>query len=199
MKKQIAIITIILCLTFPSFALAEAPLDTVRDYVDKVLDILRNPSLKSESGKEIKKKEIQAIADKMFDFTKLSKRTLALNWRIFTPEQQMEFVSLFKDLLAATYADRIMAYNNEKVVFTKEVTLTENTVEVRSTVFRRSQEIPIDYMMMQENGSWLVFDVVIEGVSLVNNYRSQFREILSNKPPASLIEMLRKKVGRVES
>ncbi|MGO9951414.1 MAG: phospholipid-binding protein MlaC [Dissulfurispiraceae bacterium] len=196
MKKHLTIVTIMLCLIFPLASFAEAPLDTVKGNADKVLDVLRDPSLKSESNKKIKKEKIRAIADQMFDFTELSKRTLAVNWRRFTPEQQNEFVSLFKNLLADTYADRILAYTDEKIVFTKEVPLTDKTVEVQSTVIRKTQEVPIYYRVMNENGSWLVYDVVIEGVSLVNNYRSQFREILSNKPPTYLLETLRKKVGK---
>lgn len=196
MKKRLAIITVILCLAFPLAAFAGAALDAVKGNVDKVLDVLRDPSLKSESSKQIKKNKIRAIGDNMFDFTELSKRTLAVNWSKFTPEQQKEFISLYKDLLADTYADKIVAYTDEKIVFTKEVPLTEKTIEVQSTVIRKTQEIPIYYRVITENGSWLVYDVVIEGVSLVNNYRTQFREILSNKPPTSLIETLKKKVGR---
>jgi phospholipid transport system substrate-binding protein len=196
MKKRLAIITVILCLAFPLAAFAGAALDAVKGNVDKVLDVLRDPSLKSESSKQIKKNKIRAIGDNMFDFTELSKRTLAVNWSKFTPEQQKEFISLYKDLLADTYADKIVAYTDEKIVFTKEVPLTEKTIEVQSTVIRKTQEVPIYYRVIKENGSWLVYDVVIEGVSLVNNYRTQFREILSNKPPTSLIETLKKKVGR---
>jgi phospholipid transport system substrate-binding protein len=196
MKKRLAIITVILCLAFPLAAFAGVALDAVKGNVDKVLDVLRDPSLKSESSKQIKKNKIRAIGDNMFDFTELSKRTLAVNWSKFTPEQQKEFISLYKDLLADTYADKIVAYTDEKIVFTKEVSLTEKTIEVQSTVIRKTQEIPIYYRVITENGSWLVYDVVIEGVSLVNNYRTQFREILSNKPPTSLIETLKKKVGR---
>ena len=194
LKKKLVILAFVMYLVFPVAASAGAPLETVSGNIDKVLDILRNPTLKSESAQKIKKHKIRAIADTMFDFTELSKRTLAVNWSKFTPEQQKEFSSLFKELLADTYADKIMAYTNERIVFTTEVPLTERTVEVQSTVIKQTQEVPIYYRVINENGSWLVYDVVIEGVSLVNNYRSQFRDILSNKPPTYLLETLRKKV-----
>jgi len=196
MKKRLTIIAIMPCLIFALSAFAGTPLDTVKGNVDRVLDILRDSSLKSASAEKIKKRKIRAIADKMFDFTELSKRTLAMNWSKFNPEQQKEFISLFKDLLSDTYVDKIVAYTDEVIVFTKEVPLTEKTVEVQSTVIKQTQEVPIYYRVMNEDGSWLVYDVVIEGVSLVNNYRSQFRQILSNKPPAALLETLRKKVGK---
>jgi phospholipid transport system substrate-binding protein len=199
MKKTLIILTFMLCLIFPLAAFSGAPLDAVKSKVNNILETLRDPSLKSETGKQIKKTRLRAIADQMFDFTELSKRTLALNWRKLTPEQQKEFVSLYKDLLADTYADRIVEYTDEKIVFTKETPLTENTVEVRSTVSRKNSEIKINYRLINKNGVWLVYDVVIEGVSLINNYRSQFREILSTRPPAYLLDMLRKKTGRVKS
>ncbi len=188
--------TFILCLIFPISAFAGIPLETVKGHVDKVLDVLRDPSLKAESAKKVKKDKIRAISEKMFDFTELSKRTLAQNWSKFNPEQQKEFVELYTSLLEDAYANKIMAYTDEKIVFSKEVALTEKTVEVRSTVMRKNGDIPIYYRVIRKAGVWRVYDVVIEGVSLINNYRSQFREILSNKPPESLLETLRKKVGK---
>lgn len=188
--------TFILCLIFPVSAFAGIPLETVKGHVDKVLDVLRDPSLKAESAKKAKKDRIRAISEKMFDFTELSKRTLAQNWSKFNPEQQKEFIELYTSLLEDTYANKIMAYTDEKIAFSKEVALTEKTVEVRSTVLRKTGDIPIYYRVIMKDGSWRVYDVVIEGVSLINNYRSQFREILANKPPESLLETLRKKVGK---
>jgi phospholipid transport system substrate-binding protein len=189
-------ITFILCLIFPVSAFAGIPLETVKGHVDKVLDVLRDPSLKAESAKKVKKDKIRAISEKMFDFTELSKRTLAQNWSKFNPEQQKEFVELYTSLLEDAYANKIMAYTDEKIVFSKEVALTEKTVEVRSTVLRKNGDVPIYYRVIMKDGSWRVYDVVIEGVSLINNYRSQFREILANKPVESLLETLRKKVGK---
>jgi phospholipid transport system substrate-binding protein len=92
--------------------------------------------------------------------------------------------------------DRIIAYKDEKVVFGKVTNLSDNTAEVQSEVLRSSKSIPIHYRMILENGEWKVYDVVIEGVSLVQNYRSQFREILANKPPEDLLKMLREKTRK---
>jgi phospholipid transport system substrate-binding protein len=122
---------------------------------------------------------------------------LAQNWNKFNPEQQKEFTELYTSVLEDAYANKIMAYTDEKIDFSKEVPLTGNTVEVQSTVLRKNGDIPIYYRVIMKDGSWRVYDVVIEGVSLVNNYRAQFREILANKPPESLLETLRKKVGKV--
>jgi phospholipid transport system substrate-binding protein len=197
MKKYIVRMTLILCLIFPIPVFAGVPLEAVKGHVDKVLDVLRDPSLKAESAKKAKKDKIREISEKMFDFTELSKRTLGQNWSKFAAEQQKEYIELYTSLLEDAYADKIMAYTDEKIVFNKEVALTEKTVEVQSTVLRKSGEIPIYYRVIMKDGSWRVYDVVIEGVSLINNYRSQFREILANKPPESLLETLRKKVANL--
>jgi phospholipid transport system substrate-binding protein len=195
-KKCTMVIVLFLCMIIPISAFAGVPLDSVKVNVDKVLDVLRDPALKPESAKKLKKDKIRAIADKMFDFAELSKRTLAQNWFKFTPEQQKEFINLYRSLLEDSYADKILMYTDEKILFTKELSLTEKTAEVQSTVIRKTDEIPINYRVVLKDGVWMVYDVVIEGVSLINNYRSQFREILVNKPPESLLETLRKKVGK---
>ena len=199
MKKHLANITLIICLIlliWPASASAGQALETVKANSDKVLDVLRDPSLKPESAKKAKKDRIRAISEKMFDFTELSRRTLAQNWNKLSPEEQKEFIHLFRSILEDAYADKILSYTDEKIVFSKEVSLTEKTVEVQSTVFRKTVEIPIYYRAMLKDGVWRVYDVVIEGVSLINNYRTQFREILANKTPEALLETLRKKVGR---
>ena len=196
MKNWIVRITFILCLIYQVSAFAGIPLETVKGHVNKVLDVLRDPSLKGESARKVKKDKVRAISEEMFDFTELSKRTLAANWSKFSPEQQKEFIGLYTALLEDAYVNKIMAYTDEKIVFGKEVALTEKTVEVQSAIVRNNGDIPIDYRVIMKDGSWRVYDVVIEGVSIINNFRSQFREILLNKPPESLLATLRKKVGK---
>jgi phospholipid transport system substrate-binding protein len=196
MKSCIVGMTFILCLIFPVSSFSGQPTEAVKGNLDKVLDVLRDPSLKAESAKKAKKNKIRDISEEMFDFTELSKRSLGKNWSKFNPDQQKEFVGLYKSLLEDAYADKIMLYTDVKIVFSKEVALTEKTVEVQSTVLRKSGEIPIYYRVIMKDGVWRVYDVVIEGISLINNYRSQFKEILVNKPPESLLETLRKKVDK---
>ena len=196
MKKCIVGMTLILCLIFPVSSFSGQPTETVKGNLDKVLDVLRDPSLKAESARKAKKNKIRDISQDMFEFTELSKRSLGKNWSKFDPDQQKEFVELYKSLLEDTYADKLMSYTDVKIVFSKEVALTEKTVEVQSTVLTKSGEVPIYYRVILKGGVWRVYDVVIEGISLINNYRSQFKEILVNKPPESLLETLRKKVGK---
>ena len=187
---------LIVCLIFPVQALAGAPLDTVKGHSDNVLDVLRDPALKAESAKKAKKDKIRAISEKMFDFTELSRRTMTVNWKKLSPDQQTEFISLYTSLLEDAYFNKLLAYSDEKIIFTKEVPLSAKTFEVQSTVLQKSTEIPIYYRVVLKGGAWRVYDVLIEGVSLTGNYRAQFKDILSNKPPESLLESLRKKVAK---
>jgi phospholipid transport system substrate-binding protein len=132
----------------------------------------------------------------MFDFTELSRRSLGQNWEKFSADQQKEFLRLYKSLLEETYSEKITAYTDEKVVFKKETNLSEKTVEVQTVILTKNSEVPIYYRLMERNQDWKVYDVVIEGVSLVSNYRTQFREILASKTPEALLEILRNKVGK---
>ena len=196
MKKYLTGAMVVVMLTLPFISFAGEPLDVVKANVNSVLDLLRDPKLKGEAGRKMKEQKIQAAADKLFDFVELSKRTLGLNWNKFTTEQRKEFVELYKAILKDAYVDKITAYTDEKVNFTKEVALAENTVEVQSTIVTKTAEIPIYYRVIKRENDWKVYDVVIEGVSLIANYRSQFRDILANNPPEKVLDTLRKKVGK---
>ncbi len=198
MKRSLVVLIIALAALKLSLvsALAAPPLETIQTQVNRALEVLRDPALKAESARESKEKKIWAIVDGVFDYTELSKRTLAQHRKQFTPDQQEEFTRLFGKLLGSVYMDRITAYQDEKVVFGKVTNLSDQTAEVQSEVVKSSKSIPIHYRMIFENGEWRAYDVVIEGVSLVQNYRSQFREILTNKSPEDLLKILRKKVHK---
>ena len=196
MKKWLAGLMLLMLLTLPFPAFAGVPLDTVKANVNGVIEVLRDPKLQGESGKKVKEQRIAAAAEKLFDFVELSKRTLGLNWNKFTADQRKEFVGLFKTILKDAYVDKITTYTNEQVNFTKEAPLSEATVEVQSGVVTKGGETPIYYRVIKKGNEWKVYDVVIEGVSLISNYRTQFREILGNNPPETLLETLRKKAGK---
>jgi phospholipid transport system substrate-binding protein len=183
-------------LMFPFYAFAGTPLDTVKTNVNGVLDILGDPKLKGEAGIKVKEQRVEAAADKLFDYVELSRRTLGLNWNKFSQEQRKEFVALFRTILKDAYVDKITAYTNQQVNFIREVSLSETTVEVQSAIVSKSGVTPIYYRVIKKENEWKVYDVVIEGVSLINNYRTQFREILGNNTQEVLLETLRKKVGK---
>jgi len=178
--------------TLPVYA--GAPLDTVQTNVNNVLDVLRDPKLKGESAKKIKKEKLEVIYKQMFDEVELSRRTLGGNWSKLNPAQQQEFTQLYRQILEKAYIDKILSYTNEKIVFSKESRLSNNQAEVQTKVITSSKEIPIFYRVILKDGTWKVYDVAVENVSLVQNYRSQFNSILAKNTPDDLLEILRKKV-----
>jgi phospholipid transport system substrate-binding protein len=198
MKRSLVVFIIALAALklFAVSTYAVSALETIQTQVDRALEVLRDPALKTDSAKAVKEKKIWAILDGVFDYTELSKRTLAQHWKRFSPDQQGEFTRLFGKLLGTVYMDRIIAYKDEKVVFGKVTQISEKIAEVQSEVVRSSKSIPIHYRMILKNGEWKVYDVVIEGVSLVQNYRTQFREILMNKSPEDLLKTLREKTRK---
>jgi phospholipid transport system substrate-binding protein len=170
---------------------AATPLETVRTEVNKVLDALRNKGLKEEAKKET----LRLVYKEMFDQVELARWSLGNNWNKLTEAQRREFVALFQQVLEKAYADKILAYTDEKITFDREVPISKTRVEVQTRVVTKSKEIPINYRVVQESdGTWKVYDVVVENVSLVMNYRSQFNDILSKNTPEQLLETLRKKV-----
>lgn len=173
---------------------AATPTQTVEATVNRVLDVLRDPQLKGPAAKEAKTQKLRVIYKEMFDEMEFSRRTLTRNWTKFTPDQRKEFVDLFEQVLEKSYLDKILDYSDEKIVFFKEAALSDKQAEVFSKIVTSSKEIPITYRVILKDGLWKVYDVVVENVSLVQNYRTQFHEILSGNPPEHLLEILRKKV-----
>jgi phospholipid transport system substrate-binding protein len=194
MKRLFVGLSILMLFLISLPVYAGAPLDAVKINADKVLDILRDPKLKAASAKEMKKNKLRAVYVNMFDEVELSRRSLGMNWNKLNTAQRQEFVKLFEQVLEKAYADRILSYTNEKIEFTKESMISGNLAEVRTKVITASKEIPIYYRVILKNGAWKVYDVTIENVSLVQNYRTQFSDILAKNTPEQLLEILRKKV-----
>jgi len=195
MRKPVTLVlTILMIFLFNLPVWAGVPMDTVQANVNKVLDVLRDPKLKGEAAKEIKKKKLRAIYEQMFDDVELGKRTLGRNWNSLSVPQRQEFVILFRQVLEKAYIDKILAYTNEKIVYERETMISGTQAEIQTKVVTASKVIPITYKVILKSGSWKVYDVVVENVSLVLNYRTQFNDILSKNKPEELLEILRKKV-----
>jgi phospholipid transport system substrate-binding protein len=197
MKKKFIGLNIILLavlLILPLQVLAGGAKDTVKGQIDKMLAKMQTPEFKGLQ-KDAKLTEISNIINEVFDWQELSRRTLGREWKKFSPDQQKEFVTLFEKLLEGIYADRILAYTQEKIEFGKETELKKGRVEVESYIITTdNKKVPLFYRMTDKSGQWRVYDVVIEGVSMVKNYRGQFRQILSTKTPEDLLQTLRDKV-----
>ncbi|MGO9136049.1 MAG: ABC transporter substrate-binding protein [Syntrophales bacterium] len=195
MKILFVGLSILMLFLITTSVYAGAPMDAVKTNADKVLDVLRDPKLKAPSAKEIKKEKLRVIYVNMFDEVELSRRSLGMNWNKLNADQRQEFVKLFEQVLEKAYADKILAYTNEKIEFTRESMVSGTMAEVQTKVITASKEIPITYRVILKNGVWKVYDVVIENVSLVQNYRTQFNDILAKNAPEQLLEILRKKVN----
>jgi len=199
MKKHITVKVLclfIFCLSlFPaaSRCFAGEPTDQVRQAVDAVLEVLKDKELKKPEKEKIRRDKIREIVDRIFDFTEMSRRSLSVHWKKRTAEEQKEFVSLFSDLLEDTYRKKIEKYSDEKIIYTGESVAGGNAVVKTKVITKKETDVPLDYRLMKEEGKWKVYDVVIEGVSLVNNYRSQFNEILGSNPYGELVKRLKNK------
>ena len=187
------IILLAVLLILPVQVLAGGATDTVKTQIDKMLTRMQNPEFKA-LDRAAQVKEIRDIVNEVFDWQELSRRTLGKHWKKFSPDQQKEFVTLFGELLESVYADRILAYTSETMEFGKETELKKGRVEVESWIVTTDNtKIPLNYRLTKKTGQWRVYDVVIEGISMVKNYRGQFRQILSNKKPEDLLQTLRDK------
>jgi len=198
MNKQITglILIFIFLLVIPLQGYAATPKETVETGVNKVIATLSDPAFKAKP----KDQQIAAISleiESVFDFQELSRRTLGKQWKKMSAEQQTEFVKLFTELLQGVYADRLLAYSDQKILFDKEIMIKKGRAEVQSYLQTSDgTKIPLFYRLTDKSGSWKVYDVIIEGVSMVKNYRTQFRDILSKDPPEKLLEILREKTKK---
>jgi phospholipid transport system substrate-binding protein len=174
-------------------AWAGPPTDIVRQVIERALDALKEPG----STAEARRQKVKRIVDPYFDYQEMAKRSLGPTWGKLSAGQRHEFVQLFAQLLEASYSDKIEKYAQRvKIDYTGEI-LDGEYVEVRTVVVRANDRIPLNYRLMQENGGWKVYDVVIEGVSLVSNYRSQFSRIIHESSYAELVRRLKTKVSEL--
>ncbi len=170
---------------------AASPTEAVKGTVDEVIRLLTDPALKTPAQKQQRRRQIKQAVDRRFDYEEMAKRTLP-NWNQLSPAQRREFVTLFAELLEASYADKIERYSGEKVTYAGE-SVEGDRADVRTLLVRPNDRIPINYRLLKKN-QWLVYDVIIEGVSLVNNYRSQFTRVISESSFQELMRRLRARV-----
>ena len=170
------------------------PTDDVRTSVEAILEILKNEQL----DKEGKRAQISTVINKRFDFRAMSQRTLATNWKKVTDEEKQQFVALFSQLIENSYVGKVEAYTDEKVDFTGEKVKGRKAV-VETLIITSSADIPINYKVYQKGGQWLVYDVIIEGVSLISNYRSSYQEIMKKEGFDGLLAKMQAKIDELAS
>ena len=191
--KNLLLVIVLLCAGMAglgmTWAAAQTPTEQVKATVDAVLGLLRDQSLEPQ----IRRDKLRELIKSRFDFRAMAQRALATNWKKATKEEQDQFVDLFSQLLEWTYIGRIEAYTNEAVEFEKEI-VKSNRAQVNTFIITASADIPISYRMLKKEEKWLVYDVIIEEVSLVRNYRSSYRSIVKNEGMSGLLAKMERKV-----
>jgi phospholipid transport system substrate-binding protein len=192
-----AVVAVQVCLGGIS-ASAMTATDAVKGTIDEVLKILRDKDLKLPARSEERRERLENVVGARFDYSEMSRRSLGAPWNQLSDKDKQEFVDLFRTLLTNTYADRVETYSGEGVQYLNERTEKEYA-EVRTKVLSGKTEIPMDYRLLNKNNDWRVYDVVVDGVSLVNNYRGQFSKILRTSSYPDLVDQLRKKSDKIKS
>ena len=167
----------------------------VKETIDRVLDVLANEELKSPERADEKRGVLQRVIGERFDYEEMGKRTLGLHWRKLNEAEQKEFVLLFQDFLSNTYAGNVDGYSGEQVEYLKE-RRKGDFAEVQTKVMSPKIEVPLDYRLMRKSSRWMVYDVVIDGVSLVKNFRGQFDRIIKGTSFQGLLDKLKEKASR---
>ena len=175
---------------------AGEPIEQIKKATDKIIDIVKDPALKVPEKEPQRRKLIRAAVDEIFDWDEMAKRTLGRHWRKRTEEEKKQFIYLFGKLLERTYLDKVEGYSGEKVIYVGDrVEGNYALVKVKINT-KQETEIRVLYRMRKKDRKWMVYDISIEGVSLINNYRIQFNNILVRSSYKKLIEKLKAKVGQ---
>ena len=170
--------------------------EKIKQTTDKILSIISNPAFKDPARAEEKKRLIREAVDERFDWEELSRRTLARHWLQRTPEEKKEFVVLFGQLLERTYWSKVEDYSGEKVTYVGEQIDGDYALVEIKVLTSKNTEIPVFYKLKKKQGDWLVYDISIEGVSLVNNYRAQFNDIIGKSSYRDLVKKLKEKIEK---
>jgi phospholipid transport system substrate-binding protein len=195
LKRVFLILAAGIALTVANITSADAsPTDAVRGSVNGILTLLQDKGLDQATRRE----EMRKVINARFDFRAMSQRTLATNWKKASKEQKQEFVQLFSKLIENTYIGRIEAYTDEKVDYPGEKVKGKKAV-VETLILTASADIPVNYKVYLKNDEWRVYDVIIEGISLISNYRSSYQEIVNKEGFDGLITRMKDKIKELES
>ena len=206
MKSLRRHVALVLALAVAGLALAAsparagAPLDQLRLQVDRVLKVLDDAELKKADRAKDRRVAVRKIANEIFDFTETAKRSLGRHWLGRTPAEQAEFVQVFTDLLERSYISKVELYGGEKMQYVSDAIENGDQAKVQTKLMtKQGGEIPIEYRMHKKGERWLVYDVVIEGVSLVSNYRTQFNKIIQTSSFQELVKKMKSKQEELAS
>ncbi|HET6421728.1 MAG TPA: ABC transporter substrate-binding protein [Geobacteraceae bacterium] len=180
-------------ITAPEIAKASVVTNEVKSTVDQVVKIVSDKELKKPQNQQKRRSALKKAIGRIFDYREMAKRSMGVKWRSITPAQQNDFVGLFSTLLENSYADKIESYHEEKIVYDRE-SVEGKYAEVNSRIITlKRDEYGLDYRLLKEGNKWIIYDVVIEGVSLVSNYRTQFIKIINEQGYEELVKKMKTK------
>jgi phospholipid transport system substrate-binding protein len=189
----VGLLLFFLCILLPAPSRAGSPTEQVRATVDKVLTIVRSPNPKSKAQIEAQRAQLPEVISPRFDFTEMAKRSLGPNWARRTSEEQGEFVKIFTALMGRAYADNIESYTSQNVLYTRE-SEDQDYAQVDTKIVSENQPpLTINYKLHSVDKEWKVYDLVIEDISVVNNYRSQFDRVIARSSFAELVRTMKEK------
>jgi phospholipid transport system substrate-binding protein len=175
----------------PGRAAGAGPTEQLRGAIDRVLQVVEDPALKGEVRAAERHRALRQIADEIFDFDETARRAMAQHWRSLTEAQRKEFVELFSDLLARTYTSKIELYGGERIQYPAERIEGDFATVSTRLITKKGTEVPMDYRMLRQGERWRIYDVSIEGVSLVANFRTQFNSVIRTSSSDELLRRLR--------
>jgi phospholipid transport system substrate-binding protein len=172
-------------------ALAGQATDQLKPAIERVVRALEDPALKGEGKAAERRRALRDVTDTAFDWTEMARRALGPHWNARSEAEREEFVALFRELLERAYVTKIDRYAGEKIVYAGEA-VDADTATVKTRIFRRQgQDVPVDYRLVRRGDRWRVYDVVVEGIGLLGNYRTQFNEIIRTSSYQELLKRLK--------
>lgn len=182
-------------LLVPCSGYAASVTEEVRSSIDKIINVLKDQSLKSPENREERRIKIRTILNERFSFKEMAKRSLGRYWKKRSDQEKEEFVKLFGNMLENSYIGKIEKYTNEKILYVKEINGKKKSIVKTKIITRRDKEIPVHYRLFKnKEGIWKIYDVVIEGVSLIRNYRTQFNQIITSSSYEGVLKLIKSKL-----
>jgi len=201
MKRQrffihLVVVGLMIHLSMVSECFADSEVTSqLKDTIEKVIKIVQDEAL--DKDKQARRVALRKTIAERFNYRQMVMRSLAKNWDARSDQERQEFIALFKSLLENSYANKLEAYKDEEINYLDEMIKGKYAL-VKTEVVRKSSTIGVDYKLIQEKGSWQVYDFVIEGVSMIRNYRSQFTKIIRRDSYEVLVQKLTDKINELE-
>jgi phospholipid transport system substrate-binding protein len=193
---HLVLVGLMIYLSIVSVCFADSEIkNQLKSTIDKVIEIVKDETLKNDQ--QARRVALRKTIDERFNYRQMVMRSLAKNWDARSGQERQEFIALFKSLLENSYAHKLESYKNEKINYLDEIIKGKYAL-VKTEVVRRSSTIGVDYKLINENGNWKVYDFVIEGVSMIRNYRSQFTKIIRRDSYEVLVQKLKEKINDIK-